>query len=119
MTGGERDIVAHESRLARRIGFLFGIERAGQLARRAPRLAQGLLRRRGELIEALMRADAARLALRLPVSAELRQAVETLWREAGATRRETDARLDDLRADLLRARGDGVPSGVRSAAAGR
>ncbi|HEY7992350.1 MAG TPA: hypothetical protein VID77_13255 [Stellaceae bacterium] len=119
MAGGERDIVTHESLLARRIGFLFRLEHVPALARRPASLAQRLRQRRGELIETLMRADAARRALHLPVSAELQQAVEMLWREAGAARRDADARLDLLRADLLRARGDGVPSGVRNAAQGR
>lgn len=119
MAGGERDIVTHESLLARRIGFLFRLEHVPALARRPASLAQRLRQRRGELIETLMRADAARRALHLPVSAELQQAVEMLWREAGAARRDADARLDLLRADLLRARGDGVPSGVRNTAQGR
>jgi hypothetical protein len=114
----ERDIVVHESYLARRVGRLFRYERAGRLSRRQE-LAQRLSRRRGELIDALIRTDAARRNLQIPISPELRNAVEALWLETGGARRDADARLDRLRADLLMARGDGIPSGVRGVAGGR
>jgi len=119
MADGERDIVAHESHLARRVAFLFGLERAPAMTRRPAALARRLRQRRGELIDALMRADAARRSLRLPETPELMRAVEALSRASAAAQREMDSRLDLLRADLLRARGDGVPSGVRGAASGR
>jgi hypothetical protein len=114
----ERDIVVHESHLARRIGRLFRSERAGRPARRQE-LAQRLFRRRGELIDALIRTDAARRDLQIPLSPELASAIEALWHETGGARRDADARLDRLRADLLMARGDGIPSGVRGGAGGR
>lgn len=116
---GARDIVIHETYLARRVALLFRLERAPALTRRSASLGARLRQRRGELIDALMRADAARQTLRLPVTPALRDAAEELWREVAAARRDADARLDLLRADLLRARGDGVPSGVRNAASGR
>jgi hypothetical protein len=119
MAEGERDIVAHESLLARRVGRLFRVERNGQLARRRHELGEHLLRRRGELIEALIRTDAARRALKIPITGELQRAAETLWRETAQSWRSADTRLQQLRADLLMARGEGTPSGVRGTAAGR
>ncbi len=119
MVDNKRDIVAHESYLARRIGWLFRIERLGRLGRRSHELMERLLDRRGELIDALARTDAARRQLLLPVSPELQQAAEALWRESGAARRAADARLDRLHADLLIARGHGIPSGIRGSATGR
>lgn len=113
MPASERDIVAHESLLARRVGRLFRVERAGRLAERAPDLAQRLLDRRHELIDALIRTDTARRNLKIPISPELQHAAEGLWREAGEMRRVADMRLDRLRADLLLARGDGIPTGIR------
>lgn len=119
MAENERDIVAHESYLARRIVRLFRIERVGRLSRRSHELMQRLLDRRGELIDALVRIDAARRQLRLPVSPELQQAAERLWQESGDARRAADARLDQLHTDLLIARGHGIPSGIRGSATGR
>jgi hypothetical protein len=119
MPDRERDIVAHESHLARRIARLFRMERVGRLIGRSQELTQRLRDRRGELIDALMRTDAARRNLRILISPELQRAVEALWRESGDAKRDADARLDRLRADLLMARGEGIPSGIRGSAAGR
>jgi hypothetical protein len=115
----KRDIVAHESYLARRVGELFRLECAGCLARRPAEVVRRLLDRRGELIDALIRADAARRNLQIPISPELKRTVEMLWQEVGMARREADARLDALRDSLAIALGDGIPSGVRGVASGR
>jgi hypothetical protein len=116
MAAAGRDIVAYETDLARRLDRLFRGERNGRLARRPPMAAERLLERRGQLIAALIRADATRRALLLPVSADLSRAAEALWRETGLARRCADARLDQLRADLLMSRGEGIPSGIRGVA---
>jgi hypothetical protein len=119
MTDADRAIVAHESHLARRLGRLFRAERQGRLSGRRRGLAGGLVRRRGELIEALIGTDAARRARRLPISPELRRAAEALAREAALSHDRADVRLRQLRDDLLMARGQGIPTGIRGAAAGR
>jgi hypothetical protein len=119
MPDNERDILAHEGHLARRVGRLFRMERVGRLIGRSEELTRRLRDRRGELIDALIRTDAARRHLGIPISPELQRAIEALWRESGDTKRDADARLDRLRADLLMARGDGIPSGIRGGAGGR
>ncbi|HEY5208119.1 MAG TPA: hypothetical protein VIJ42_01620 [Stellaceae bacterium] len=119
MAEGGRDIVAHEALLARRLVRLFRIERSGQLSRRPRDLVARLLQRRGELIDALIRTDAARRGLKIPITVELQRAAEALWRETTQSWRSTDARLQQLRADLLMARGEGIPSGIRGHAGGR
>jgi hypothetical protein len=111
--GAAGDILAQERRLARRVERLFRLERRGAMPRRSRDLAGRLAGRRGDLVTALMRADAARRALDLPVSPELRAALEALWRETGRARDSADTRLRQLAAELRLARGDGTASGVR------
>jgi hypothetical protein len=119
MPDRQRDIVAHERYLAHRVGRLFRLECAGCLSRRRADVARRLLDRRGELIDSLIRADHARRNLQIPISAELKLAIEALWREVGAARSKADARLEGLRDNLAMALGEGIPSGVRGMAAGR
>jgi hypothetical protein len=114
----DRTILAHESHLARRLGRLFRAERQGRFSDRPRGLAERLVRRRGELIEALVRTDAARRALDLPISPDLRQAAEALARETAQSIHAADGRLQQLREDLLRSRGDGIPTGIRGSAGG-
>jgi hypothetical protein len=113
MADGDRNIVAHESHLARRLGRLFRAEREGRLSGRRSGLAERLVRRRGELIEALLRTDAARRALHLPISLDLQRATEALGHETAQSLHTADARLQQLRDDLLMSRGDGIPTGIR------
>lgn len=119
MARTEPDIVARESQLARRVGRLFRFECAGRLARYSSDIERRLQDRRGELIETLIRTDRARRDSQIPISAELQRAAEALWQEIGAARRATDVRLEQLRANLAIALGDGASSGVRNSATGR
>jgi hypothetical protein len=119
MAETDRNIVAHENYLLRRLSRLFRAEREGRLSGRRNGVGERLVRRRGDLIEALLRTDAARRALRLPISPELRRAAASLAAEAAQSRHTADARLQQLRDDLLIARGDGIPTGIRGAAGGR
>jgi hypothetical protein len=118
MSRSERDVVAHEVLLARRLGRLFRYEHADSATSR-PDLMNQLRARRGDLIDALVRADAARRHLDMPVTPLLQDAMRALWHDIDAARRDADVRLDRLRTELLLARGAGIPSGIRGAAAGR
>lgn len=119
MPGIDSDIVTYESHLARRIGWLFRVEWTGVLMRRPPELERRLRDRRGELIDALIRADTTRRSRKIPISPELQSAAEALWRESGLARRAADARLDQLRTGLAMTFGIGVSSGIRGTATGQ
>jgi hypothetical protein len=119
MDASARDLVSHESRLARRLERLFRLERRGALARRPRSLAARLTLRRGDLVTALIRADAMRQALKLPVSPALDTAMAALAGEVDLARGSADARLDRLAAELRIARGEGIASGLRDTGGGR
>lgn len=108
------DIALRESRLARRLGRLFRVERGGGFARHSPRLTDEVLRRRGVLIDELVATETDRRAQGLPSSPELRAAVEDLSRELVLSRRCVDARVEELTAELRAARGEGGLSGIRN-----
>jgi hypothetical protein len=118
MSQDERDIVGYEAVLARRIGRLFRYERTATMTRR-PDLMNRLHARRGDLIEALMRADATRRHLRLAITPLLHGALRALWFDIAGARQEADDRLDGLRKELQLARGEGIRSGIRGSAGGR
>lgn len=118
MSRNERDIIAHEVRLARRIGRLFRCEQ-GVGSTRSPGLMDRLRARRGELIDALMSADSARRQRQMPIAPHLEEAMRALWREVDCARRDADRRLDWLRTELLLARGEGMSTGIRGSAGGR
>jgi hypothetical protein len=119
MPNGGRDIRTHEAHLARRLGRLFRIERSGRLQQRGADVTARLQVRRGELIAALMRTEATRRQLRLATTPALHQALAALWHETGAMHRVADRRLQQSRSELLLARGEGIPSGIRGTLAGR
>jgi hypothetical protein len=113
------DIAVRESRLARRLGRLFRVERRGGFARRPPELAGHFLRRRGALIDELIATEVQRRAQAVPSSTELRQAAEALGREIRESRVSVDARIEQLETELRAARGEGMTTGMRNGAAGR
>lgn len=119
MDAGGRDIVSHETRLAQRVTRLFRLERRGAFARRSRDLTARLATRRGDLIAALMRTDAMRRTLKLPISPALDAAMAALAEEVGRARDSADARLRQLEAELRMVRGEGVQSGLRDSTAGR
>ncbi|MGH7072892.1 MAG: hypothetical protein ACREFD_01645 [Stellaceae bacterium] len=114
-----RDLPDHERRLARRIERLFRLERHGAWARRSREVAARLTTRRGDLIAALVRADAMRRTLTLPPSDEMQTAMAALWDEVARARGSADARLRQLESELRIASGEGIASGARGSSAGR
>lgn len=118
MSRSEHDIVSQEVFLARRVGRLFRCERA-VAATRPPELMNRLRLRRGDLIDALVRADETRRHLNVPATPPLQDAMRSLWCDIDSARRHADNRLDRLRMELRLARGEGMRSGVRGSAGGR
>ena len=119
MRASPADLAARETRLARRLGRLFRVERVGALARRPARVADLLLRRRDALIGELVETDRRRRAAAIPASAELDHAAKALSAEIDASRATADDRVESIARQLRAARGEGMSSGARNDGAGR
>jgi hypothetical protein len=113
------DPIARQSRIVRRLGRLFRLERAGAFGRRSVETAWRLIGRRGELMAELSRVEHARRTARLPPSPELRDAVRELADEVELSRTHGETLAAGLEAELRARRGERNPSGLRGDSGGR
>jgi hypothetical protein len=104
--------------VARRLGRLFKIERAGGFDRRLGATVRRLIERRGTLVSELLLIDGTRRALNPPRSAELEQALAELAREVNGLLHHSQTQVERLHTDLRLRRGEGMPTGVRDGAGG-
>jgi hypothetical protein len=113
------DPIARQSRIIRRLGRLFRLERAGAFARRSAETAWRLIARRGELLAELSRIERHRHDARVPPSPDLRDAVRELAAEVALSRTYGETLVAGLGAELRARRGEATPSGLRDGGGGR
>lgn len=112
-------VIRQEYRTARRLARLFRIERSGGFARLPPELTQRLAKRRGEVIDELIRLDAKRMSLAPWATADLDIAMGALAREVDRAEQRCRELLAELGAELERRRGLGRATGLRDGVDGR
>jgi hypothetical protein len=113
------DPIARQSRIARRLGRLFRLERAGAFSRRSAETAWRLIARRGELMAELIRIERRRHEARAPASADFGTAVNELAAEVALSRTYGETLVAGLGAELRARRGETAPSGLRHSGGGR
>jgi hypothetical protein len=113
------DPAARQSRIVRRLGRLFRLERAGAFGRRSAETAWRLIGRRGELMAELTRIERHRRQARLPPSPELREAVNELAAEVALSRTYGETLVAGIGGELRARRGEAAPSGLRDGGGGR
>lgn len=113
------DPTARQGRIARRLGRLFRLERAGAFSRRSAETAWRLIARRGELMAELTRIERHRRDARVPPSPELGDAVKELAAEVALSRTYGETLAAGLDAELRARRGVTAPSGLRDSGGGR
>jgi hypothetical protein len=113
------ELDAAESRIMRRLGRLFRIERTGGFDRRPTATVRRLVERRGALIDRLIALDDRRGAVFAPRSGGLDEALADLRREVERARPHAQTRAQRLTAELRLRRGGGVPTGLRGGAGGQ
>ena len=77
------------------------------------------LRRRHALVDEFLRLETERRAQSATLPRELRDAVNDLAQEVERSRRNTEDRIERLRAELRLLRGEGTPTGLRGSMGGR
>jgi len=113
------DPIARQSRIVRRLGRLFRLERAGAFARRSADTAWRLIARRGELMAELSRIERRRREARVASSPDLRAAVGELAAEVALSRTYGETLAAGLGVELHARRGGATPSGLRGEGGGR
>jgi hypothetical protein len=113
------DPTARQSRIARRLGRLFRLERAGAFSRRSAATAWRLIARRGELMAELARMERHRREARVAPPPELRSAVKELAAEVALSRTFGETLVAGLGTELRARRGEAAPSGLRDGGGGR
>jgi hypothetical protein len=115
---GQTETIFREISMARCLGRLFKIERTGGFERRPVATVQQLIKRRGTLVNELLRLDGMRRSLKSPGSPELEQALAELAGEVDGSLDHSQTRVERLREDLRLGRGEGMTTGVRDGAIG-
>jgi hypothetical protein len=119
MSAPASDPISRQSRIVRRVGRLFRLERAGAFARRSAETAWRLIARRGELMAELTRIERHRHEARVPPSPDLTNAVRELAAEVALSQTYGEALVAGLGAELRGRRGQATPSGLRDSGGGR
>jgi hypothetical protein len=119
MTDNAHELTTRESRLARRLRRLFHIERAGGFERRPAEIVWRLIGRRGQLVDELIRLDAARRTLAAPTTAALDVAIGKLAHEVREAHARCAARIEAIDDELAQRRAAGGTTGLRDGASGR
>lgn len=119
MPSDATDLDACESRLVRRLGRLFRIERAGRFDERSPLTVQRMIKRRDAVIDELLALDADRRDAIGAPSADLVRALTDLSLEVQQSREPAAARLRRLEAEIRRRATEAPAIGLRKNPGGR
>src|SRR5580704_8769831 len=113
------DPTARQSRIVRRLGRLFRLERVGAFSRRSAETAWRLIARRGDLMAELTRLERHRREARVPPSPDLGSAVKELAAEVALSRTFGETLAAGAGTELRARRGVAAPSGLRDGGGGR
>ncbi len=114
------ELAKAECRTVRRLGRLFRIERTGRFDSRRGEAMQRLIGRRQQLVDELIRLDAARRELAIPAAPELGAAIGDLAREVERSRTWCVVQMEALSGEIRQLESaTRTATGLRDSADGR